>query len=169
MHPVFSDKMDEAPPQPETSELNVRPPNKLGKATQPVKQDEAPVDVKEQDSMTLHTLETARNDESPVILKQINPISASLGFKVDYPPADKPDSIQAPLRPDVRPPALMAKPDHIPTTAESDRQGDNKSTTSNPPPLPPFGLWSSVLFEIKQRIEPLALDTLQRLPQSSQV
>jgi tetratricopeptide (TPR) repeat protein len=111
---------------------------------------------------------------------------------------DKLDSVQAPVKPKVpdEPPATADEPDPIPSCVETSGQDeqnvDNPTISILPPPEPAtagrvkqavapsieqhsqqpgpsFGHWSSTLFEIKQKIEPLASGTLQRLPRLDQV
>ncbi|KAH9178616.1 hypothetical protein EDB89DRAFT_960331 [Lactarius sanguifluus] len=143
------------------------------------------------------TPEPERDEEPPAIVDEREPTSVTLELTVSEPPAsaDHPDPIQAPAEPKVHdgPPAITDKPDPIPMPAGP--SGTNEQNVDHPTifvsPAPPeparvertivvpieqptqrpessFGHWSSTLLEIKHRIEPLASDTLQRLPQSNQ-
>ncbi|KAH8990166.1 hypothetical protein EDB86DRAFT_1803394 [Lactarius hatsudake] len=143
------------------------------------------------------TPEPERDDEPPTIVDEREPTSVTLEPTVSEPPAsaDHPDPIQAPAEPKVPdgPPATTDKPDPIPMPAGP--SGQNELNVDHPTifvsPTPPeparversivvpieqptqrpestFGHWSSTFLEIKHRIEPLASDTLQRLPQSNQ-
>ena len=111
---------------------------------------------------------------------------------------DRPDPIQAPMEPNVpeEPPVTANEPDPITVCAEpsgKDKQNvDHRTTSISPPqepttsthvdqavavsvgqqnlqPEPSSDHLSSTLFEIKLKIEPLASDTLQRLPRLDQV
>ena len=111
---------------------------------------------------------------------------------------DRPDPIQAPIELKVSEEPLVTanEPDSIPVCTETsgkDKQNIDKPTISiSPPPEHAtavhvgqavassvrqqsrqhglsLGHWSSILVEIKQKIEPLASDTLQKLPRLDQV
>lgn len=111
---------------------------------------------------------------------------------------DGPDPIQAPIEPTVSKEPLVTanEPDSIPVHTEpsgKDKQNVDKSIISiSPPPEhatavhveqavgvyvrqqsrqhgPSLGHLSLTLVEIKQKIEPFASDTLQRLPMLDQV
>lgn len=108
------------------------------------------------------------------------------------------DPIQAPVEPKMpeEPPATMGEADLIPPLAKSNEQREQNVDNPTVPVSPllesatagrasqvgtvsveqhgrqldtSFGQWSSTLLEIKQRIEPLASDTLEKLPQLDQV
>ena len=111
---------------------------------------------------------------------------------------DRPDLIQVPMEQKVPEEPLVTanERDPIPVHTEpggKDKQNvDNSAISISPPPKsatavrveqavavsveqrsrqpgPSLAQWSSTLFEIKQKIEPLASDTLQRLPRLDQV
>jgi hypothetical protein len=135
------------------------------------------------------TPEPERDNELPVILDPIIPTSAALEPLVFNEPSANTDPIQAPVEFKL-PPAPAEEPDPIPRVVEppsgQDEQNVNNPTIYvSPPPVPAvrveqpvavsveqhnqqpepsFGHWSSTLSEIKQKIEPLASATLQRLP-----
>ena len=139
--------------------------------------------------------EPERDNESSMIADPIDTTSNALERMVFVePPAnlDRPDPTQTLMEPLV----TANEQDPIPVRAEpsgKDKQNVNNPTNSishRPEPAaavrveqaiavsagqrsrqlgPSLGHWSSTLFEIKQKIEPLASDTLQRLPQLDQV
>ncbi|KAH9035064.1 hypothetical protein EDB84DRAFT_1485940 [Lactarius hengduanensis] len=189
IYPVLSGTVEEPPaPQRGTLEPNAQ---SIESKEIPQIQDEFPVNFEEPEpfrvSVTV-TPEPERDDEPPTIVDEREPTSVTLEPTVSEPPAsaDHPDPIHAP-------PATTDKPDPIPMPAGP--SGNNELNVDHPTifvsPAPPeparveqtivvpieqptqrpessFGHWSSTLLEIKHRIEPLASDTLQRLPQSNQ-
>jgi hypothetical protein len=193
LQPVFFDTVEEVSPGREISVPNGQQ-IKPREAPQPVKNDEPLVSVEEPEpSITSVTPEPERNNELPVILDPIIPTSAASEPLVFNEPSANTDPIQAPVEFNM-PPATAEEPVPIPTLVEppsgQDEQHVNNPTIYvSPPPVPAtagrveqlvavsvqqysepsFGLWSSTLSEIKQKIEPLASATLQRLPRLDQV
>ncbi|KAH9081556.1 hypothetical protein EDB83DRAFT_2309959 [Lactarius deliciosus] len=145
---------------------------------QPVMQDEFPMNFEEPEPFRVSVTvspEPERDDEPPAIVDEREPASVTLEPTVSEPPAsaDLPDPIQAPAETKVLdgPPATTDKPDPIPHHQNLHASNERSSFPSSSPTQRPessFGHWSSTLLEIKHRIEPLASDTLQRLPQSNQ-
>ncbi|KAH9065653.1 hypothetical protein EDB87DRAFT_870053 [Lactarius vividus] len=136
----------------------------------------AVVDEREPTSTTLeHTLEPTVS-EPPASTDQPVPIQAPAEPKVpDGPPAtaDKPDPIPTPPGPsgknelNVNHPTIFVSPaSPEPARVEQSISAPVEQPTQRPESS--FGHWSSTLLEIKHRIEPLASDTLQRLPHSNQ-
>jgi hypothetical protein len=110
---------------------------------------------------------------------------------------DKPDPIQAPVEPKGpdEPPAAdepIPIPVRVEPSGKDEQNDDNQTISISPPPepaitvhvepavvisvekhsqqpRPSFGHWCSTLFEIKQKIEHLASDTLQRFPRLDEV
>lgn len=123
--------------------------------------------------------------EPPANTDRPDPIQAPMEPKVP----EEPQAIADELDP------IPVQPDPIPVRAEPSgkvkQNVDNPAISISPPPEPAaavrveeavaisvgqrsrqpvsLGQWSSTLFEIKQKIEPLASDTLQRLPRLDQV
>jgi hypothetical protein len=185
--------VEEAPPGRETSEP-IGQPIEPRETPQPV---ELLVNVeKPEPYMTSVTPELERNNELPEI-DRAPAAFGPVVFVEPLTNTDKPDPIQAPVEPKVpdERPVAADKPDPIPAWVETRRHEQNvgKPTISISPPSeratagrvklavslsieepsqqpgPSLGHWSSTLFEIKQKIEPLASDTLQRLPRLDQV
>jgi hypothetical protein len=186
-HPILSDTVEEAVPERKMSKP-IGQPIKPRETPQPVEPVEEP-----EPYITSVTPEPERDNELPAI--DLAP--AALPVVSVEPPAntDKPGPIQAPGEPKVpdEPPVTADEPDPIPARAElsgqDEQKVDNPTISITPPPEPAtagpveqavaveqhsqpgtsLGQWSSTLFEIKQKIEPLASDTLQRLPRLDQV
>jgi hypothetical protein len=193
-HPIFSDTVEEALPERKMSKPVGQPiePREVPQPVEPVVTAEEP-----EPYVTSVTPEPERNDELPAIVDPpIDPASAA--FEPMEPPANTEKSgppIDAPVEPKVpdEPPATANEPDPIPARAEPSGKDeqivDNPMISISPPSEPPaagpveqvvavsveqqpgtsLGQLSSILFEIKQKIEPLASDTLQRLPRLDQV
>jgi hypothetical protein len=150
-------------------------------APQPIKQDEPPVNVEELEVYYLTSPvipEPERNDEPPVILDKTGLTSAALESTAsDKPPAtaDKTDPVPTPAGPGVQNeqnidnPTVSVSPVPPEPVARVEQAISVLVEQPSQQPEPSFDHWSPTLLEIKQRIEPLASGSLQRLPQSNQV
>jgi tetratricopeptide (TPR) repeat protein len=178
-YPVFPDPV-EGPP--ETSERNAQPIESSRQAPRSIEEDEPFVNVERPESEPSIILVTPEGVDEP--LGPTDPIPTSPEHTVCEIAAENPDQIQA-AEPGVLP-VITDKQDPIPPVEPSGNDGQNVdiSTGSISPapsgsagrveeePCPPavdpsrasFVQWSSTLSEIKQKIEPLASATLQRVP-----
>jgi hypothetical protein len=192
VHPIFSNTVEEAPPEGEISEPIGQPTGPGGTLRPATVGPLAKVEFPEPD-ITSVIPEPERNDELPTIMDPTDPASTALEpmVLVELPAnTDEPDPIQAPVEPK-GPDEPPAADEPIPILARVEPSGkdeqndDNQTIFISPPPEsvitvhvepavvisvekhsqqpgPSFGHWCSTLFEIKQKIEHLASDTLQR-------
>jgi hypothetical protein len=162
VYPVFSDTAEEAPPLPNAPPIESRQ----------VQQDEHHPSVNQPEPFIISvTPEPERVNEPPAKMVPIIPVA---------PEPTVPDKRPVTAEPEV-PPVIAAEEDPtIPTPVGPSGQDEPDVPVSVPPALPgpvapveqsepSFGDWSSILSEIKQRIEPLASGTLQRLSQLNKV
>ena len=193
--PIFSDTVEEVPPGRESISKPIKP----REVPQPVELPVNVEELEPYITSVTPEPERDNELPAIVDLIDPTPAAVEPIVSVEPPTnTDRSDPIQAPMEPKVpdEPLATADEPDPTPVHAEpsgKDRQNvDNPTISISPPPEPvtavpveqavdvtveqrsrqtgsSLGQWSSTLFEIKQKIEPLASDTLQRLPRLDQV
>ena len=178
VHPTFSDTVEEAPAQREPLELNVEP-IELREAPHPIEQLKHPVNVEEPEHhMPSDIPEPERHDERPSILDQADlTLVALVPTAPDESPAiadsldSTPTLVGSGVRDeqDVGSPTASVSPVPLEPTGHIGQAISIFVKPNNEQPEPPFSHWSSHLLEIKQRIEPLAPGTSQKLPPMDQV
>ena len=198
VHPIFSETVEEVPPGREMSEPIGQPiqPREAPQPVEPlvvVEEPEPYVTSVAPEPERIYELSPIMDP-----IDSVSAAFEPMVFVETPANTDRSDPIQAPVEPKVpdEPPATTNEQDSIPARAEpsgKDKQNvDSPIISISPPPEPPtaghveqavavsveqhsqqpgrsLGDWSPTLFEIKQKIEPLASDTLQRLSRLDQV